>query len=164
MHKIKASIITLGCRVNQYESDAIMQELSKSGVKICSSNEIFYYDTVKYKFSGIGTTGMQYATYRTVANYANLNSFEILLCGDTAKTAQIGTITAYTHTEAPVKNPTITVGSDSITFNCTIQGGEYIEYDPLTGKATLYHNGLLPENQTTEEITFSGKLNISSPD
>lgn len=40
MHKIKASIITLGCRVNQYESDAIMQELSKSGVKICSSNEV----------------------------------------------------------------------------------------------------------------------------
>jgi len=114
------------------------------------------YDTNKYKFSGIGTAGMQYATYRTVANYGSLNSFEILLCGDTAKTAQIGTITAYTHTEAPVKNPTITVGTDSITFNCTIKGGEYIEYDPLTGKATLYHNA----EQTTEEITFSGKLTV----
>ena len=40
MDKIKAEIITLGCRVNQYESDAIMQELSKNGVEICSSNEI----------------------------------------------------------------------------------------------------------------------------
>ena len=40
MNKIKASIITLGCRVNQYESDAIMQELSKQGVVICGSNEI----------------------------------------------------------------------------------------------------------------------------
>ncbi|MBQ4510094.1 MAG: tRNA (N(6)-L-threonylcarbamoyladenosine(37)-C(2))-methylthiotransferase MtaB [Clostridia bacterium] len=40
MSKIKASIITLGCRVNQYESDAIMQELSKNGVEICSGNEI----------------------------------------------------------------------------------------------------------------------------
>lgn len=36
---IKASIITLGCRVNQYESDAIMQELAKNGVTICSNNE-----------------------------------------------------------------------------------------------------------------------------
>ena len=27
--EIKASILTLGCRVNQYESDAIMQELAK---------------------------------------------------------------------------------------------------------------------------------------
>lgn len=40
MDKIKASIITLGCRVNQYESDAIMQELSKNGVEICNQNEI----------------------------------------------------------------------------------------------------------------------------
>lgn len=40
LSNIKASVITLGCRVNQYESDAIMQELSKSGVTICNSNEI----------------------------------------------------------------------------------------------------------------------------
>ena len=32
---IRASIATLGCRVNQYESDAIMQELSAMGVTIC---------------------------------------------------------------------------------------------------------------------------------
>ncbi len=38
--EIKASILTLGCRVNQYESDAIMQELSKNGVTICPSDEI----------------------------------------------------------------------------------------------------------------------------
>lgn len=31
---ITACILTLGCRVNQYESDYIMQELSKNGVKI----------------------------------------------------------------------------------------------------------------------------------
>ncbi len=38
--EIKASVLTLGCRVNQYESDAIMQELSKNGVTICPSDEI----------------------------------------------------------------------------------------------------------------------------
>lgn len=37
---IKARVLTLGCRVNQYESDAIMQELAKSGVKICDKDEI----------------------------------------------------------------------------------------------------------------------------
>lgn len=37
---IKACILTLGCRVNQYESDAIMQELSKNGVIICDKEEI----------------------------------------------------------------------------------------------------------------------------
>lgn len=36
---IKACVLTLGCRVNQYESDAIMQELSKKGVTICDKEE-----------------------------------------------------------------------------------------------------------------------------
>jgi len=40
MKNISASVITLGCRVNQYESDAIMQELSKNGVKICSPSDV----------------------------------------------------------------------------------------------------------------------------
>ena len=36
---IKACVLTLGCRVNQYESDFIMEELSKHGVEICSMQE-----------------------------------------------------------------------------------------------------------------------------
>lgn len=36
---MKACIYTLGCRVNQYESDAIMQELKKLGAEIVSSSE-----------------------------------------------------------------------------------------------------------------------------
>ncbi len=36
---ITACVLTLGCRVNQYESDAIMQELSKNGVTIAKGNE-----------------------------------------------------------------------------------------------------------------------------
>ena len=39
MDLIKASILTLGCRVNQYESDFIMEELSKNGAKICHFDE-----------------------------------------------------------------------------------------------------------------------------
>ena len=37
---MKACIYTLGCRVNQYESDAIMQELKKSGAIIVPSTEV----------------------------------------------------------------------------------------------------------------------------
>ncbi|MBQ8163697.1 MAG: tRNA (N(6)-L-threonylcarbamoyladenosine(37)-C(2))-methylthiotransferase MtaB [Clostridia bacterium] len=37
--KISAALITLGCRVNQYESDAMMQELAKLGVEIKASSE-----------------------------------------------------------------------------------------------------------------------------
>lgn len=37
---MKACIYTLGCRVNQYESDAIMQELKKYGAIIVSPSEV----------------------------------------------------------------------------------------------------------------------------
>ena len=37
---MKACIYTLGCRVNQYESDAIMQELKKSGAIIVPFTEV----------------------------------------------------------------------------------------------------------------------------
>lgn len=36
---IRARVITLGCRVNQYESDAIMWELSQNGIEIARDNE-----------------------------------------------------------------------------------------------------------------------------
>lgn len=36
---IKACVLTLGCRVNQYESDYIIKELSKNGVTICDVKE-----------------------------------------------------------------------------------------------------------------------------
>ena len=36
---IKACVLTLGCRVNQYESDFVMEELAKNGVRICSFEE-----------------------------------------------------------------------------------------------------------------------------
>ena len=36
---MKACIYTLGCRVNQYESDAIMQELKKYGAQIVSPSK-----------------------------------------------------------------------------------------------------------------------------
>ena len=48
MNKLSACIITLGCRVNQYESDAIMQELSRRGVEIkdaSSSCDIYIINT-----------------------------------------------------------------------------------------------------------------------
>ena len=45
-------------------------------------------------------------------------------------------------------------------FNAELQGGDYIEYDPLTSKALLYHNS----EERVEEITFSGALTIPTGD
>lgn len=114
------------------------------------------YDFNKYVFDGIGTSGMQYSTYRTVPSYKNIVSLTIRTCG-TGNKAQIGTISAYKQVEAPVKNPTITVGNSTIAFNTTIKGSEYLEYDPKTGTAVLHH-----ADQSTENVTVKGTLEIPS--
>ncbi len=116
------------------------------------------YDFDKYSFSGIGVKGMQYATYRTNANYNSIMNLYIRLSGSTAYSAQVGELKAYAQTEAPIKNPTVTVGSSKVTFNCEMKGGEYLEYDPETGKAILYHNA----EQTKEEVTFTGTLTVGN--
>ncbi|MBQ7906547.1 MAG: tRNA (N(6)-L-threonylcarbamoyladenosine(37)-C(2))-methylthiotransferase MtaB [Clostridia bacterium] len=40
MNNIKAAVLTLGCRVNQYESDFIIKELEKYGVEICPFSDV----------------------------------------------------------------------------------------------------------------------------
>jgi len=114
------------------------------------------YDITKYKFNGINTDYFNYITYRRVPNYFDVIDVTVRTCGKTGDAAQISTIYGYTQTNAPVKNPTVTIGSSSMTFNTTISGGEYIEFDPMTGKAILYHNA----EQTTEEIKYTGTLTV----
>ncbi len=118
------------------------------------------YDIKKYTFSGINTDYFNYITYRRVPNYEDIINVTVRYCGKTGESASIGSIYAYTQTPAPVKNPTVTVGGSSMVFNAEIQGGEYIEYDPLTNKAFLYHNA----EETIEEISFSGTLTIPTGD
>ncbi len=114
------------------------------------------YDVSKYEFYGIETRWATYDTYRNIPPYGNITSVTVNANTTSATKAQIGDIVAYTHVEAPVENPTVTIGSSSITFNCTVKGGEYIEYYPETGKATLFHNA----EQTKEDVAVTGSVKV----
>ncbi len=134
-------------------------DLNFSGTKefVFLDHESADYDTTKYTFSDITTTGAAYATYRTDVNYNGIGTCTVRLCGATAKNAKFSTITAYVQTPAPVENPTVKVGSSSITFNTTLNGGEYIEYQPLTKKALVYR-----ADQSVEEVKYTGSLEVGS--
>ena len=67
---------------------------------------------------------------------------------------RIGEIFACTPVDAAVKNPTVKIGNESVTFNTTLKAGEYLEYDPLTDKAIVYH----AYEQTTEEVEYTGGI------
>ena len=116
------------------------------------------YDADKYVFEGIDTESAAYATYRFIPGYSNINKVTVRTNTDTASKVCLGEMIAYKQTDAPVKNPSITVGSQTITFNCELRGGEYLEYSPDTQKAILYHNA----TQTKEEVSFNGTLELDS--
>ncbi len=134
-------------------------DLSFNGTKdvylIDSDNADYDWDT--YKFNGIGVTGMQYATYRENPNWKNLTTLELRLSGNTATNAKLSDVVAYKQTNAPTKNPTVTVGSSTMTFNTTLNSGEYIEYDPRTNKALAYR-----VDQSVEEIKFTGSISVNA--
>lgn len=113
------------------------------------------YDTDKYVFDGIEINGAAYSTYRMVPGYSNINKVIIRANTASATKAQVGAFNTYKQEKAPVTNPTLKIGSQTITFNTTVHGGEYIELDS-TGKAFLYHNG----EQTIEEITYTGSITV----
>ena len=114
------------------------------------------YNVNKYKFKGITTDGAAYVTYRYVPTMTAITRLTVRTCGSTGKNAMIDDVILQPCSEAPVKNPTVTVGNESITFMCEMSGGEYLEYSPETGKAILYHNG----TQTTEEVSFKGDITV----
>ncbi|MBQ9976911.1 MAG: S-layer homology domain-containing protein [Clostridia bacterium] len=112
------------------------------------------YDRSKYSFSGITLDGGNFATYVSSISVNDITLVEIRKSGKTVDNAQIGTISACTLVDAPITNPTVTIGNETVTFNATLKSADYIEYSPDTNKAILYH----AYEQTTEEITFNGGI------
>lgn len=105
-----------------------------------------------YTFSNRNVNAVSWDIFREVPNYSKINGIEITATGG-CNGARMGDIVAYKQTPAPVKNPSITLDGKKITFNTEIKGGEYIEFDPATGKAELNHN-----NGKVEPITYTGSI------
>jgi hypothetical protein len=115
------------------------------------------YDIEKYNFGpAIQNVAGAWTTINQTPGFEQIGEVNLYLTGDTAGEAQISSIYAYTQVQDSVTNPTVSVGDTAITFNTTIKGGEYIEYEPDTNKALLYHN----EEQTVEEVDFTGEVSV----
>ncbi len=117
--------------------------------------DIVLLDADNLEYENIGSKALDYSSTRVVPKYSNVTKIEITTCG-TGNKAQLGSIYAAEHIVAPVKNPSLTVGDNTITFNTTLKGGEYLEYDAGSGKAFVYH-----EDQTVTEVgSVDGSLEI----
>ncbi len=122
-----------------------------------------------YSFNYAATAQTNYATYRNNLHTDNVNRVRV----DFAKGAdytgvKLDTLTACTIVNSPVKNPSVTIGSNTITFNATVRSGEYIEYLPELNKA--YHHSYNTSGEgngntaTVKEITFTGSVTVPNGD
>ena len=89
-----------------------------------------------YTFSGITNNMHTFANYRYNPDLKTINRMTITPTGNTSG-VKMDDIRAYTAVDAPAKNPSVTVGKNTITFEAEIHSGEYIEFYPETGKAYL---------------------------
>ncbi|MBE6701214.1 MAG: S-layer homology domain-containing protein [Ruminococcaceae bacterium] len=111
----------------------------------------------KYNFSGLGTPR------DSLTSFSSITKVTITTTGDCAG-VKIDDLRAYTIVNAPVKNPSITIGGKTITFNTELDSSEYIEYYPDTNKAYLnyYEGGEGAKDKAhVKEITFTGS--VSAP-
>ena len=120
-----------------------------------------------FSFEGIPTGTVNYNTYRATLEWARVNSVTVSLCGGCAG-VKIGNLVATTPVDAPVKNPSLTIGNGTITFNAEVHSSDYIEYYPDENKAYLnYYTNLFDADGKwtgseahTKEITFSGEVTV----
>ena len=103
---------------------------------------------------------------------SKVNSFTIQLCGDCTG-VKIDDIRACTTIDAPVKNPSVTIGDTKITFNTELHSGEFVEYYTETGKAyhTYYEytyneetGAYVSDVAHVKEVSVSGTLTVSEGD
>ncbi len=121
-----------------------------------------------YTFPGITIGGTAYnVSYRPKVDYAKLDEIWVSYAG-TCAGAKLDTIKAYTPVDTPVKNPSVTIGGETITFNTELHSSEYIEYYPEFGKAYLNsytqiynEDGSWKDDEAhTQEISFTGNVTV----
>jgi hypothetical protein len=124
-----------------------------------------------YTFSGIATGGTNYEAYRATVNMGQVNVVQITTTGSCAG-VMIDDLYAYTPADAPVKNPSITIGGNTLTFNTELHSGDFVEYYPEWNKAYLnyYEAQFNEEGKFTssiahvEEIGFTGSVTVPAGD
>lgn len=141
--------------------------LNFSGWKEIILLEINNDDYEGFTFSGIPTGGINYETYRAQADFKSINSVTVTLCGSCSG-VKIGDLTAFVPADAPAKNPSLTIGSATITFDAELHGGDFVEYYPDENKAYLnYYTQIYDEEGNwkddeahVKEIPFSGSVKV----
>jgi len=115
--------------------------------------------------------------YRGPVDFSTISAVSVYTYGDVSG-ARLSDVCLAKHTDAPIVNPTITsLEGESITFNCVIASGEYLEYDGenavvydstgrsralemISGSLTLNGEFTLHLTDSSEGVVRRGKLTV----
>ncbi len=184
-------VLKVNVKGNGSETGAILITLT-SGGKVNQNNRIDYFiplnftgerdiilmdsdnaDFDGYSFSNIKSdNSTDYATFRNEFKLETSKYVTISTTGDVSGVT-MDDIRVCSAIDTPAQNPSVTIGSNTITFNVTLKSGEYIEYYPDENKAYInYYKDYTGDDGTkvtkqkyTEEITnFTGSVTVPTGD
>ena len=78
-----------------------------------------------------------YKNWREMISYKLISNIKITPVGETSG-VKISDIRALPLDASPVKNPGVIINGKTLTFNCELKPGEYIEYTPDSSEAAIY--------------------------
>ena len=84
-----------------------------------------------------GMPDSYYKLYRQYTDYSKVTDVSVYLSGD-CNGVKMGDVKAVKMNSYSFSNPSVTVGGKTISFDCDLASGEYLEYDPVTKKAAAY--------------------------
>ncbi len=145
--------------------------LNFQGWKEITLIEVNNDDYPGYSFSGIATGGINYETYRASVSFSRLTGVQVTTTGSCAG-VMIDDLIAYTPADAPMKNPSVTIGGQTITFDAELHSGDFIEYYPEYNQAYInYFKPLYDEEGKwtgseahVEKINHTGTVTVPAGD
>ncbi len=95
-----------------------------------------------------------YAVYRATVNYDQITNVEVYLHGN-CDGVRMSDILACTHTMNALKNPSVLINGQKITFCGRLENTEYLEYTPGSTAAQI-----IDARGETREVTVSGSITV----
>ena len=109
-----------------------------------------------------------YKIYRSGLNMDRITSVELVTAGDT-EGVYMSTVNACRQVYDVIKNPSVTIGDETVTFECELMSSDFIEWDGkeaavldrYANRKTVCFSGSLtaPEGGFTAKVGFAESLN-----
>ena len=124
------------------------------GWKIVVLSDLDNAEFLHLKFKGM--EDQLYKTHRFPVEFSRISSMQVFLAGE-CRGVRLKSVEAVPLVSNALINPSIKLGSATITFIDTLKSGEYIEYQVGDKRATIFNN---IGTSRTANITRSGKLKV----